>query len=211
MGISQIIPSNYEFAGKWQLKWKGWPLFWLVIGMFIVFGLTLVLAFTVIIFLQIILLQTELVGEWIPYHGLLLYVIFLVVFGALVVVHEAIHGVMFLGFGCKPRFGVKLIGKYFPVVVYTTSRLAISRNKYIIVSLAPFLVITLVFLVIGIITNNKGVVILAIFVVAMNVSGSIVDIIMAWKIWKHGRWTIFEDTEDGFNWYVPSESKRDEY
>ena len=70
--------------------------------------------------------------------------------------------------------------------------------------LAPFLTLTPVLLVIGILANAEGIVALAIMAMAMNVSGSIGDLMMAWKIRRHGRKTLYEDAKDGFNWYVPS-------
>ena len=64
--------------------------------------------------------------------------------------------------------------------------------------------LTLVFLMIGILANTDGIIALALMAMAMNVSGSIVDLIAAWRIRRHGRRTLFEDAEDGFTWYVPS-------
>ena len=29
------------------------------------------------------------------------------------------------------------------------------------------------------------------------------DLMTAWKIRRHGRRTLYEDAENGFNWYVP--------
>jgi len=92
------------------------------------------------------------------------------------------------------------------VAFYTTSGAPISRNQYLQVILAPFLTLTPVFLAIGILANTEGIVALAIMAMAMNVSGSIGDLMMAWKIRRHGNQTLFEDTADGFNWYVPSKA-----
>jgi len=65
------------------------------------------------------------------------------------------------------------------------------------------LTLTPAFLAIGILANAEDIVALAIIAMAMNVSGSIGDLMMAWKIRRHGRKTLYEDTENGFNWYVP--------
>jgi hypothetical protein len=58
--------------------------------------------------------------------------------------------------------------------------------------------------VVGILANAKGIVVLAIIAMEMNVSGSIVDLMTAWKVRQHGHKILYEDMEDGFNWYVPS-------
>jgi len=57
---------------------------------------------------------------------------------------------------------------------------------------------------IGILSNVEGIVAMAIIAMAMNVSDSIGDLMTAWRIRRHGRRTIYEDTENGFNWYLPS-------
>jgi len=56
---------------------------------------------------------------------------------AFIILHEAVHGVLFLFLGGKPRFGVKLVGRFFPVAFYTTARAPILRNQYLLVALAP--------------------------------------------------------------------------
>ncbi len=75
--------------------------------------------------------------------------------------HEAVHGVLFLVFSGKPRFGFKLVGRFFPVAFYTTARAPILRNQYLLVILAPFLTLTPIFLVIGILSNVEGIVTMA--------------------------------------------------
>jgi len=197
MGLSQRIPRNYEFAGRWQLNLKGWSLVWLLAVGTIIFGLSFILGLTIRG-----LLRGYLEGS-INFGGFF-FPIVLGVFVAYIILHEAVHGVLFLVFGGKPRFGVKLVGRFFPVAFYATSRAPILRNQYLLVALAPFLTLTPVFLVIGILANAEGIVALALIAMAMNVGGSIGDLMVARKVQQHGSQTLFEDTADGFNWYVPS-------
>ena len=197
MGLSQRIPHNYEFAGHWQLKLKGRTLVALLASGSIVFGLTIILGLTIRGLLRGYLEGPANLGEF-------FFPIVLGVFVAFIMLHEAVHGVLFLVFGGKPRFGVKLVGRFFPVAFYTTARAPILRNQYLLVILAPFLTLTPIFLVIGILSNVEGIVAMAIIAMAMNVSGSIGDLMMAWKIRRHGRKTLYKDTADGFNWYVTS-------
>jgi len=200
MGLSQGVPPDYEFAGRWKLNLKGWPLVWLMAGATILFGLTIILGLTIRGLLRGYLEGPANLGGF-------FFPLILGVFVAFIILHEGVHGLVFLVFGGKPRFGVKLVGRFFPVAFYTTARAPILRNQYLLVILAPFLTLTPAFLVIGILTNAEGIVALAIIAMAMNVSGSIGDLMTAWKIRRHGRKTLYEDTENGFNWYVPSRSE----
>ena len=47
MGLSQRIPHNYELAGRWQIKMKGWSLVVLTAVVTIVFGLSFILGLTI--------------------------------------------------------------------------------------------------------------------------------------------------------------------
>ena len=197
--VDHEAPPEYEFAGRWQLKLKGRALIVLLASGSIIFGLTIVFGLTIRGLLRGYFEGSVNLGEF-------FFLIVLGVFVAFIILHEGIHGLMFLVFGGKPHFGVKLAGRFFPVAFYTTSRAPVSRNQYLLVSLAPFLTLTPIFLVIGILANSEGIAALAIIAAAMNVSGSIGDLMMAWKIRRHGNQTLFEDTADGFNWYVPSKA-----
>ena len=196
MGLSQRIPPEYELAGRWKINLKGWTLVWLCTGGTILFGLSFILGLTIRG-----LLRGYFEGQ--VSLGGFFFLIVLGVFVTFIILHEGVHGVLFLVFGGKPRFGVKLVGRFFPVAFYATSRAPILRNQYLLVILAPFLTLTLVFLAIGILANTEEIAFLAMMAMAMNASGSIGDLMMAWKIRRHGRKTLYEDTENGFNWYVP--------
>jgi len=198
-GVGHEAPPDYELAGRWKLNLKGWSLVWLLAGSAIIFGLTIMLGLTIRG-----LLRGYLEGQFSLGSGFFPLLIVLGVIVAYIILHEGVHGLVFLGFGGKPRFGVKLVGRFFPVAFYATSRAPLLRNQYLLVILAPFLTLTPAFLVIGILANAEGIVTLAIIAMAMNASGSIGDLLMAWKIRRHGRKTLYEDTKDGFNWYVPS-------
>ena len=197
MGLSHGIPHNYEFAGQWQLKLRGRALVVLLASGTIVFGLTTILGLTIRGLLRGYLEGRANLGEF-------FFPLILGVFVVFIILHEGVHGVLFLVLGGKPRFGVKLVGRFLPVAFYTTSRAPISRNQYLLVCLGPFLTLTPVFLAIGILANAEGIVALAILAMAMNVSGSIGDLMTAWKIRRQSRETLYEDTKNGFNWYVPS-------
>jgi len=197
-GGGNEAPPKYEFAGRWKINLKGWSLVTMVAGGILVFGLSFVLGIIIRY-----LLRGVYEGQ-ISFGGLISFPIILGVIVATIILHEAIHGVLFLVLGGKPRFGVKLVGRFFPVACYATSTVPILRNQYLLVCLGPFLMLTPVFLAIGILATTDNSAALALMAMAMNAGGSIGDLMMAWKIRRHGRKTLCEDTEDGFNWYVPS-------
>jgi len=172
----------------------------MVAGGILVFGLSFVLG---------IIIRDLLRGVYegqISFGGLISFPIILGVIVATIILHEAIHGVLFLVLGGKPRFGVKLVGRFFPVACYATSTVPILRNQYLLVCLGPFLMLTLIFMLSSILATTDNSAVLALMAMAMNVSGSIGDLMVAWKIRRHGRKTLYEDTEDGFNWYVPKQA-----
>lgn len=197
VGVGHKTPPDYELAGHWQINLKGWALVVLAAGAVIVFGLTIILGFVARGILQ---------GSTDFHVSIgLAFPIFLAIIAAFVILHEGIHGLVFLIFGGKPRFGVKLIGRFFPVAFYASATGHIlSRNHYLLVGLAPFLVLTPIFLLTGILVRDDGGALIALTAMAMNAAGSTGDLIVARKVRQLGGGTLFEDTADGFNWYRPS-------
>ena len=197
VGVGHKTPPDYELAGHWQINLKGWALVVLAAGAVIVFGLTIILG----------LVARGILQGSTDFHVSvgLAFPIFLAIIAAFVILHEGIHGLVFLIFGGKPRFGVKLIGRFFPVAFYASATGHIlSRNHYLLVGLAPFLVLTPIFLLTGILVRDDGGALIALTAMAMNAAGSTGDLIVARKVRQLGGGTLFEDTADGFNWYRPS-------
>ena len=64
--------------------------------------------------------------------------------------------------------------------------------------------LTPLFLLTGILARNDGVALIVLMAMAMNVGGSIGDLVVARKVQQLGGGTLFEDTADGFNWYRTS-------
>jgi len=197
VGVGHKTPPDYELAGHWQINLKGWALVVLAAGAVIVFGLTIILG---------VVARGILQGST-DFHVSvgLAFPIFLAIIAAVLILHEGVHGLVFLVFGGKPRFGVKLIGRFFPVAFYASATgYILSRNHYLLVGLAPFLVLTPLFLLTGILIRDDGVALIALMTMAMNIAGSTGDFIVARKVRQLGGRTLFEDTADGFNWYRPS-------
>jgi len=196
-GVGHKTPPEYELVGHWHLAaLKGWGLVTLLAGGFCVFGVTLILGVVARGMLQG-------VGEF-HISVFLAFPIFLAIIAAFVILHEGVHGLVFLVFGGKPRFGAKLIGGFFPVVYASATGPLLSRNHYLLVGLAPFLALTLLFLLTGILIGDNGIALIALTAMAMNAAGPTGDLIVARKVRQLGGGTLFEDTADGFNWYRPS-------
>ena len=196
-GRGDKTPVKYELGGHWHFSSLGrWALLAILAGGMVV----MVLAF----FLGSV--AREMLrgpGEFNFSIGLTALPIFLGIIAITIILHEAVHALAFLFAGGKPHFGFKLIGRFFPVVYASAPGLIFPRNRYLLVGLAPFVTLTLLFLVTGMVVSSDGIALMALMVMAMNVAGSIGDMMMIGKVRQHRRETLFEDTADGFNWYYP--------
>lgn len=196
-GVGHKASPKYELDGHWHLAAvKGWGLVTLLAGGVCVFGVTLILG---------VIARGILQGSS-DFHVsvFLAFPIFLAIITVLVILHEGVHGLLFLVFGGRPHFGTKLIGGFFPVVYASAAGPFLSKNRYLLVGLAPFLVLTPLFLLTGILIRDGSVALIALTAMAMNIAGSTGDLIVAQKVRQLGGGTLFEDTSDGFNWYRPS-------
>ena len=196
-GVSHKTPPEYELAGHWHFAALGrWALVAILAGGTCIFGLALILG----------IVARGLLQGSVDFHvsSFLVFLIFVGIIVAIMILHEAIHGLVFLFLGGKPRFGAKLIGGFFPAVYASATGPFLSRNHYLLVGLAPFLVLTPIFLLTGILIHDDGGALIAMTAMAMNVAGSTGDLIVARKVRLLGGGTLFEDTADGFNWYHPS-------
>ncbi|HVB65241.1 MAG TPA: DUF3267 domain-containing protein [Nitrolancea sp.] len=110
--------------------------------------------------------------------------------------HEAIHGIVARAFGARPTFG---IGAGF---AYTTFREPIRPIPYLLVGVAPLLVLSAI-----------GIVVLTlrpiypgqtlIFLVG-NATGAFGDLWMLWRVPQLPRGSLICDLADGFAYYLPA-------
>ncbi|MFC1910604.1 DUF3267 domain-containing protein [Chloroflexota bacterium] len=120
-GVSHKTPPEYELAGHWHLaavKGRGLVTM-LVVGMCI-FVVTLILG---------VVARGILQGP-VDFNVsvFLAFPIFVGIIVVIMILHEGVHGLVFLVFGGKPRFGAKLIGGFFPVVYASAAGPFLSRN-----------------------------------------------------------------------------------
>ncbi len=116
---------------------------------------------------------------------------FVVVFVAVIVVHEALHGVGFAAFGGRPRFGVGLSGGM-PYAFATSPGRRFPRGQFLVIGLLPLVVIDATALALLPFHPAFGPGLLAF---AMNTGGAVGDLWMVALILQAPRGTTFEDSD----------------
>jgi hypothetical protein len=106
--------------------------------------------------------------------------------------HEGIHGLTFAFWGGRPHFGAKL-----PLALYCGARDQLfRRDQYLVVGLAPLVVLTLVGIVL--IAWVPGIAAYLWFALAGNVSGAAGDVMAARRLQRLPKDSVVEDTETGY-------------
>ena len=119
-------------------------------------------------------------------------------------IHELVHGVFFWRFaGQRPTFGIK--GLY----VYATapSEVYFPRNQYLIVGIAPLVLLTLVGLLLMVIVPVVVVPILILFI-AFNGAGAAGDLVMAVWLLSYSPDTLMQDSGTSVTVYGLEKSQR---
>ena len=128
-------------------------------------------------------------GAW---QGIIGLVVLLAITFVTTIIHELVHGIAFATFGGSPRYGLKV--KYFLPLAYATSPGDIfRRNAFIVISLAPLLVIDVVSLLMLTIFPQAP---WLIWVIAFNTSGAIGDIWIAVQLLRCPKSIRVEDREE---------------
>jgi hypothetical protein len=107
-------------------------------------------------------------------------------------IHELIHGLAFSFWGGRPHYGMKL-----PIALYCGARNQIfRRSHYLVVGLAPFVIITLVGLLVTLLFPAFAAYTFLAWV--GNFSGAAGDLYSAVKLLRYPADALIEDTETGF-------------
>lgn len=107
-------------------------------------------------------------------------------------IHEVIHGLVFAFWGGRPHFGAKL-----PFALYCGAREQLfRRNQYLIVGLAPLVVITLAGSIFTLFA--PGLAAYTLLATAGNISGAAGDVMVARRISRLPKNVLIEDTETGY-------------
>ena len=119
------------------------------------------------------------------------------VFG--VILHEATHGVFFLAFGGRPRFGFKPWTRFGPVFYAAAPGTYLGRHRYLAAGLAPAVLLTaLLAAALALVAKDDLLASTVTWAFTLNVAGSAGDMLMMRKVMSYPRAALFEDTGDGF-------------
>ena len=113
------------------------------------------------------------------------------------VLHEGLHGGVGRLLGHHPIFGIEL------PLVFTTFRERIARGHFMMIALAPLVVLDTVFI------SLYALGVLKLFMdlcFAVNTIGAVGDIWLALKLIRHARGTYVEDTQTGIEVWAVSGS-----
>jgi hypothetical protein len=140
-------------------------------------------------------LLTHGVREFSVELGIVELLLLLVISSGLLVLHELVHGLAMLRMGAAPSFGADILLKMAPVLYTTAPGHRFSRREYLVVALAPMVVISglgAAWVAIG--PFGKELV----SALALHLTGCIGDLWIAGLILRQPSETTFEDRRDGF-------------
>ncbi|MFH7024132.1 MAG: DUF3267 domain-containing protein [Heteroscytonema crispum UTEX LB 1556] len=135
-----------------------------------------------------------------PWRGIIPFVVLFVITFGTIIIHEFVHGIAFAAFGGSPRYGLKV--KYLLPLAYATSPgNFFRRNSFIVIGLAPLIVIDIICLLLLAIFPQAP---WLIWVIAINTGGAIGDIWMAVQLLRCPKSIRVEDREEGVAIYAPA-------
>lgn len=121
-----------------------------------------------------------------------------------VTLHEAVHGVFFLAFGGRPRFGFKPWTRFGPVFYAAAPGSYLNRPLYLAAGLAPAVLLTAALApILAFVAAEDLLASVVMWAFVLNVAGSAGDMLMMRKVMSYPRASRFEDTGDGFVVYGP--------
>ena len=122
-----------------------------------------------------------------------------------VVLHELVHGVLFLAFGGRPRFGFKPWTRLGPVFYAAAPGSYFTKIEYAASGIAPAVLLTVSWVVVlTLVAENELLASVVAWALLLSVMGSAGDILMMRKLIPYPRTTRFEDTGEGFIAYGPA-------
>jgi hypothetical protein len=199
MQATQTLPDHYQAAGAIDLSKDRRLLIILNIAGLVLLGLFGWLFLRAMIWLRpsdtahtLTSASVSGLAEWAVY---LLSILALMALH--IVIHEAIHGVFFWIFTrARPRFALRLTYAYAAMPGWY-----IPRNKFFITTLAPFVVITILGLLLMLVTPW----LLPVwFVMTINASGSVGDLLVAVWLLRHPSSSLAEDRGDSVTLFTSS-------
>ena len=111
------------------------------------------------------------------------------------ILHEGVHGVFFLAFGGRPRFGFKPWTRFGPVFYAAAPGSYLDRPRYLAAGLAPAVLLTAALAAaLAFVAEDDLLASVVTWAFVLNVAGSAGDMLMMRKVMSYPRATRFEDT-----------------
>ncbi len=130
--------------------------------------------------------------------GVQTWVALVVLIVAMIPLHEGTHGLAILGVGHKPRFGAKLS----KMVVYATTDAGLfRRNEFIVVAVAPLVVLTLLGMLLVFFVPDWAAYYISLAVI-LNAGSAIGDLWMLAVVLGYPASAVIRDEEDGIRIYA---------
>jgi len=108
-------------------------------------------------------------------------------------VHEALHGLVMLGFGVRPTFGVMMVGHVMPALYTTAIGHEFTRAQYLVVAAGPMVVIS----VVGFLATFAPWGGLLVVPLALHLGGCVGDLAAVRRTLREAPTTTCEDMRDG--------------
>ena len=116
-----------------------------------------------------------------------------------VILHEAVHGVLFLAFGGRPRFGFKPWTRFGPVFYAAAPGSYLDRPRYLAAGLGPAALLTAALAAaLALVAGDDLLASVVTWAFVLNVAGSAGDALMMRRVLSYPGATRFEDTGEGF-------------
>lgn len=198
MNALKSLPENYRLSANFSIKDTGMLLKMNIAGFFllILFGWLFISAGLT---LRPEDAGTFLVVKWTGVEGLWSVAIVLVLIFATIVLHEAVHGLGFMLLAkVRPIFAFRGVYAYAAAPGYY-----IPRNPYLVIALAPLVVISLVGVVLMTFVPPLWITPL-VLVCVVNSSGAVGDLWVAWLLLRHPPEAFAQDRGDEIEIYAPA-------
>lgn len=125
-----------------------------------------------------------------------------VVLVLVMLIHELVHGVFFWWFGGqRPTFGIKGLFIY----VAAPPDIYFPRNPYLVIGIAPLVLLTFVGLLLMVIVPVVALPVLG-FSIALNAAGAAGDLVMAVRLLSFSPDTLMQDNDTGVVVYGPEQN-----
>ncbi|MHB8192776.1 MAG: DUF3267 domain-containing protein [Bellilinea sp.] len=198
MDTLQSLPENFRLSASFSIKDSGMLLKMNIAGflLLILFGWLFMAAASI---LRPEDAATFLVVQWTGVEGLWSVAIVLVLIFATIVLHEAIHGLGFMLLAkARPIFAFRGVYAYAAAPGYY-----IPRNPYLVIALAPLVVISLAGVVLMAFVHPVWIAPL-VLVCVVNSSGAVGDLWVAWLLLRHPAEALAQDRGDEIEIYAPT-------